>query len=98
VRADYSAATTDDRGEYRLRKVTPGKQYVWVRVDDTFYQLVADLPAESVLQLPGTQTGEGSEGGGSEGGGSDDSGSDGGGSGPAARRRARTSVRPRSEQ
>jgi hypothetical protein len=33
VRADYASATTDDRGEYSLDKVTPGRQLVWVRVE-----------------------------------------------------------------
>jgi hypothetical protein len=94
VRADYSATTTDDRGEYALNQVAPGKQLVWVRANETFYQLVADLPAESVLQLPSAQPDEGRGGeGGSGPGGGEVTGAD-----PAASRRARTSVRPKADQ
>lgn len=55
VRADYSSATTDERGEYALNNVTPGPQLVWVRVGDNYHQLAADLPGESVLTLPSAQ-------------------------------------------
>ena len=54
VRADYASATTDDRGEYNLDNVTPGRQLVWVRVGETFHQLEADLPKDSVITLPDT--------------------------------------------
>ena len=54
VRADYSSATTDDRGEYSLDNVMPGRQLVWVRVGETFHQLEADLPKDSAITLPDT--------------------------------------------
>jgi hypothetical protein len=54
VRADYSAATTDDRGEYTLDKVTPGPQLFWVRHNGAFYQLEVNLPKDAVITLPPT--------------------------------------------
>ncbi len=56
VRADYASATTDDSGEYVLNNVTPGRQLFWVRVKETFYQLEADLPKDSVITLPSATT------------------------------------------
>jgi hypothetical protein len=56
VRADYSSATTDERGEYSLNNVTPGRQLFWVRVDGTFYQMEVDLPKDNVITLPAAET------------------------------------------
>jgi hypothetical protein len=56
VRADVSSATTDNRGEYSLNRVTPGRQLLWVRVDDQFHQFEVDLPAETNITLPSAPT------------------------------------------
>jgi hypothetical protein len=56
VRADYASATTDERGEYALNNVTPGRQLFWVRVNGTFYQMEVDLPKDNVITLPAAET------------------------------------------
>ncbi len=53
IRADYSSTRTDDRGEFALNNVTPGRQIVWVQTGRQFYQLEADLPEDNVFRLPG---------------------------------------------
>jgi hypothetical protein len=63
VRADYASATTDERGEYALNNVTPGRQLFWVRVDGTFYQMEVDLPKDNVITLPAAETPPESSGG-----------------------------------
>jgi hypothetical protein len=63
VRADYSATTTDERGEYVLDKVTPGRQLFWVRVNGEFYQLEVDLPKDNVITLPASAPPEADPGG-----------------------------------
>jgi hypothetical protein len=71
VRADQASATTDDRGEYALDRVTPGRQLVWVRLGDEFHELLLDLPAETMITLPsGTEedsSGSETEGNGGQG-------------------------------
>jgi hypothetical protein len=54
VRADYSSATTDERGEYTLNNVVPGRQLFWVSVDGAFHQFEVDLPKDTLITLPGT--------------------------------------------
>lgn len=63
VRADYASATTDERGEYSLNNVTPGRQLFWVRVNGTFYQMEVDLPKDNVITLPAAETPPESPGG-----------------------------------
>jgi hypothetical protein len=53
VRADYSATHTNERGEYELNDVTPGRQLLWVRLENSFFQFEVDLPDESLITLPG---------------------------------------------
>jgi hypothetical protein len=55
VRADMSSATTDERGEYALNRVTPGQQSLWVRVDEEFHQFEVNLPEETNITLPSAQ-------------------------------------------
>lgn len=52
MRIDSSSCTTDDKGEFVLRDVTPGSKTVLVRADGQFYQMEAVLPGEGVLELP----------------------------------------------
>ncbi|MPZ49081.1 MAG: DUF4255 domain-containing protein [Dehalococcoidia bacterium] len=52
IRADYSSTHTDDRGEYKLDNVMPGKQLLWVRLGASFHQFEVDLPDESLIILP----------------------------------------------
>ncbi len=64
VRADYSSTNTDDRGEYSLNNVTPGKQLVWVRYEGNFYQFELNLPRDAVITLPSsTENSDGSANG-----------------------------------
>jgi hypothetical protein len=56
VRADMASATTDDRGEYALDRVTPGRQLVWVRLGDEFHELLLNLPQETDITLPSATT------------------------------------------
>ena len=52
IRADYTSTHTDERGEYSLNDVMPGKQLLWVRAGRDFHQFEVDLPADSVITLP----------------------------------------------
>jgi hypothetical protein len=52
MRADTSSDTTDERGEYTLRSVTPGRQLLFVREGDNFHQLAVDLPQDINVTLP----------------------------------------------
>jgi hypothetical protein len=52
VRADLSSATTDEKGEYTLNRVTPGKQLLWVRADEEFHQFEVELPRDTNITLP----------------------------------------------
>jgi uncharacterized protein DUF4255 len=52
VRVDYSSDRTNERGEFVLDKLKPGRQLVYVQVDGTFLELEADLTSEPVLELP----------------------------------------------
>ncbi|HWO73475.1 MAG TPA: Pvc16 family protein [Dehalococcoidia bacterium] len=52
VRVDYSSSTTNARGEYLLRSITPGVKDVFVDYEGVFYQLEATLPGDDPLQLP----------------------------------------------
>jgi hypothetical protein len=58
IRADYSSGHTGQRGEFTLHRVEPGPQLVFVHYNDEFYQLEANLPRDSVLQLPPAGTGD----------------------------------------
>ncbi|HXH22483.1 MAG TPA: Pvc16 family protein [Dehalococcoidia bacterium] len=53
VRADTASDRTNEKGEFALENVKPGKQRVFVLVENEYFELTADLPAESVLSLPG---------------------------------------------
>jgi hypothetical protein len=99
VRADYSSDTTDDRGEYALNHVTPGKQLFWVRYNDTFFQMEVDLPKDTVITLPGSTGGGGDSGGQSpapDQPGAEPPTTDGPGGDPPAPRPGRTRLRNRS--
>lgn len=52
IRIDYASGTTDDRGEFALNNVTPGRQLVWVRANGNFYQMEGDIPKDRVFTLP----------------------------------------------
>jgi len=52
IRVDYSSSTTNERGEYVLRRITPGVKDVYVDYEGVFYQLEATLPGDDPLQLP----------------------------------------------
>jgi hypothetical protein len=91
--------TTDDRGEYALNHVTPGKQLFWVRYNDTFFQMEVDLPKDTVITLPGSTGGGGDSGGQSpapDQPGAEPPTTDGPGGDPPAPRPGRTRLRNRS--
>jgi len=52
VRVNSSSTRTDDRGEFALNRVPPGRQLVYVQVDGAFVEVEADLFADPVVQLP----------------------------------------------
>jgi hypothetical protein len=62
VRADSSSATTDEKGEYTLRSVTPGRQLLFVREGDNFHQLAVDLPQDVNVTLPSARDEAGGNG------------------------------------
>jgi hypothetical protein len=51
IRVDYSSARTNEKGEFVLDKVPPGRQAVYVQVNGTFIELEAELAKDPVVQL-----------------------------------------------
>jgi hypothetical protein len=52
MRVDQSSCTTDEKGEFILRDVTPGRKTVLVKAEGQFHQIEAVLPDDGVLELP----------------------------------------------
>ena len=52
VRVDYSSGRSNEKGEFFLDKLKPGRQLVYVQADGAFLELEADLTSDPVLALP----------------------------------------------
>jgi hypothetical protein len=52
VRAETSSDRTNAQGEFALDKIKPGKQRVFVLLENEYFEMEADLVAEPVLSLP----------------------------------------------
>jgi hypothetical protein len=59
VRVDYSSGKSNEKGEFFLDKLKPGRQLVYVQVDGSFLEMEADLTSEPVLELPSAVPAEG---------------------------------------
>ena len=58
VRAEYSSSRTNERGEFALARVRPGKQTIYVQVGDKFLEFEAELNSGAVIQLPSASSEE----------------------------------------